>query len=149
MMGIEKGLSRFSVAVSSGYRTETNPPSQADWALLTALFQAQSNNTKDQRQVVLFVYYLKMRYNEEDELILINVYGEVTMDAIKAIYNGIGFTPIQPIPVTGEYEVIITFIAPINKKAVRPPFEYDSMAGNIWMADDFDEPLEDFREYME
>ena len=43
--------------------------------------------------------------------------------------------------------------------AVRTPFERGSMTGlpygrgcmkgKMWMADDFDEPLEDFREYME
>ena len=37
----------------------------------------------------------------------------------------------------------------INAKAVRRPFEYNCMSGEIWMADDFDEPLEDFKEYIE
>jgi len=32
---------------------------------------------------------------------------------------------------------------------IRPPFEYGSMSGNVWMADDFDAPLDDFKEYME
>ena len=31
----------------------------------------------------------------------------------------------------------------------RPPFEYGSMSGKMWMADDFDAPLDDFKEYME
>lgn len=35
------------------------------------------------------------------------------------------------------------------KESVRPSFEYGSMAGKIWMSDDFDEPLDDFKEYME
>ena len=30
----------------------------------------------------------------------------------------------------------------------RPPFQYGSMKGKIWMSDDFNEPLEDFEEYM-
>ena len=28
-------------------------------------------------------------------------------------------------------------------------FEYGSMSGKIWMSDDFDAPLDDFKEYME
>ena len=40
-------------------------------------------------------------------------------------------------------------VSKIQKKAVRPPFEYGSMSGKIWMADDFDAPLDDFKEYME
>ena len=71
------------------------------------------------------------------------------MTAIKAIYDGKGFKPMQPIPVEGEYEVIITFVEPVKRVAVRPPFEYESMAGEIWISDDFNAPLEDFKEYME
>ena len=71
------------------------------------------------------------------------------MHAIEAIYNGTSFMPIQPIPVKEEYKVVITFIEPINNNAVRPPFKFGSMSGKVWMADDFDAPLEDFKEYME
>ena len=35
------------------------------------------------------------------------------MQAIRAVYDGVGFTPKQPIPVQGHYEVVITFIEPI------------------------------------
>ena len=69
------------------------------------------------------------------------------MHSIKAIYDGANFKPVQTIPIKGNYEVIITFLEPIQKPAVRPPFEYGSMSGKIWMADDFDAPLEDFKEY--
>jgi len=71
------------------------------------------------------------------------------MHAIRAIYDGTNFRPIQPIPVNDNYEVVITFIAPVKKDTVRPPFEYGSMSGKIWMSDDFDAPLDDFKEYME
>ena len=37
----------------------------------------------------------------------------------------------------------------IPKETLRPPFEYGSMSGKIWIADDFDAPLDDFKEYME
>ena len=36
------------------------------------------------------------------------------MQAIKAIYDGIQFKPIQPIPVIGQYEVVITFVEQIS-----------------------------------
>jgi len=71
------------------------------------------------------------------------------MQTIKAIYDGVGFRPMQPIPVKENYEVFITFVEPVKKDAVRPPFEYGSMAGKIQMAADFNAPLDDFKEYME
>ena len=36
------------------------------------------------------------------------------MQAVKAIYDGFQFRPIQPIPVIGQYEVVITFIEQIS-----------------------------------
>ena len=33
---------------------------------------------------------------------------------------------------------------PHEKKAVRPPLKFGCLAGQIWMADDFDAPLDDF-----
>ena len=74
------------------------------------------------------------------------------MQTIKAIYDGISFFPKQPVPVKGSYTVEITFLEPIKEQkqaSTRPPFEYGSMTGKIWIADDFDAPLEDFKEYME
>ena len=38
------------------------------------------------------------------------------MQAIKAIYDGFAFTPTQPVPVQGHYDVVITFIEPITNK---------------------------------
>jgi len=40
---------------------------------------------------------------------------------------------------------------PGERAIVRPPFEYGRgcMKGKMWMADDFDAPLDDFKEYME
>ena len=43
------------------------------------------------------------------------------MQAIKAIFDGFTFTPKQPIPVQGQYEVVITFVEPIaNNKDEKP-----------------------------
>ena len=36
------------------------------------------------------------------------------MYAIKALYDGTDFKPKEPIPVTGEYEVVITFTTPVK-----------------------------------
>ena len=35
-----------------------------------------------------------------------------------------------------------------SRTAIRPPFEYESMKGDIWMADDFNAPIDAFEEYM-
>ena len=34
------------------------------------------------------------------------------MHAIKAVYDGVKFTPKQPIPVQGHYDVVILFVEP-------------------------------------
>jgi len=41
------------------------------------------------------------------------------MFAIKALYDGTGFKPKEPIPVNEEYEVVITFTAPVKKSKDR------------------------------
>ena len=41
------------------------------------------------------------------------------MQSIKAIYDGEGFLPSQPVPVQGRYEVIITFVEPAEQNEVR------------------------------
>jgi len=38
------------------------------------------------------------------------------MYAVKAIYDGNYFKPVEPIPVEGKYEVVITFTNPIDTK---------------------------------
>ena len=37
------------------------------------------------------------------------------MYAVKAIYDGANFKPQQPISVNGKYEVVITFLEPLNE----------------------------------
>jgi predicted DNA-binding antitoxin AbrB/MazE fold protein len=37
------------------------------------------------------------------------------MHAIKAVYSGTVFKPIEPVPVDEDYEVVITFTTPIKK----------------------------------
>jgi predicted DNA-binding antitoxin AbrB/MazE fold protein len=79
------------------------------------------------------------------------------MYAIKAIYDGTNFKPMQPIPVKENYEVAIIFIEPVkenagdlNKPKKRPRSEFIGLfEGKVWMSDDFNEPLEEMKEYME
>ena len=81
------------------------------------------------------------------------------MYTVKAVYDGTNFTLKQPIALNGEYEVVITFIGPVNKEAeqslhfLREPDltkvptigEWDLMTS---IPDNFDEPLEEMKEYM-
>jgi len=79
------------------------------------------------------------------------------MHAIKAIYDGVSFNPKQAIPVNGKYEVVITFVEPINedtpnmtKQAKLPRSGALGLwQGKVRMSDDFNEPLEEMKEYME
>ena len=79
------------------------------------------------------------------------------MHAIKAVYDGTKFKPMQPIPVEGIYEVVITFIAPAKEHATSmgastklPRSTIKGLLkGKVRMANDFNEPIEDMKEYME
>ena len=79
------------------------------------------------------------------------------MYAVKAIYDGANFKPRQPISVSGKYEVVITFLEPVKEGIVsdeqlkkRPLSELKGfLKGRVWMANDFNAPLEEMKEYME
>ena len=79
------------------------------------------------------------------------------MQAINAIYDGTTFRAKQPIPVKGQYKVIITFIEPLAESTVvmkqtkkRPISELRGfLKGKVRMSDDFNEPLDEMKEYME
>ena len=79
------------------------------------------------------------------------------MHSIKAIYDENGFTPIQPIPIKGKYEVIITFVNPmsendnVSEQPIKRPLSdlQGILKGKVWMSDDFNDPIEDMKEYME
>ena len=48
-------------------------------------------------------------------------------------------------------QVVLTWQSPLEKPANIEPNkerEFGCLKGQIWMADDFDAPLEDFRDYM-
>jgi len=53
------------------------------------------------------------------------------MTAIKAIYDGTGFQPLQPIPVKGKCEVIITFMDPVDE--IQPDIVTIANAADVEM----------------
>jgi len=72
------------------------------------------------------------------------------MYAIKAFYDGVSFMPEQPVAIKEQYKVIITFVEPVKNAGISDmPYKRGCMKGKMWMADDFDAPLDDFKEYME
>ncbi|MCL2198585.1 MAG: DUF2281 domain-containing protein [Defluviitaleaceae bacterium] len=71
------------------------------------------------------------------------------MYAVKALYDGVNFKPEQPIEIKEQYKVIITFVEPVKKTGIsKLSFKRGCMKGKMWIADDFNAPLEDFEEYM-
>ena len=90
------------------------------------------------------------------------------MFAVKAVYDGNRIEPVQPIEVQGRYEVIITFVQQIddpnsvsqmpqntskNPRVLREPDTskipvLGRLSSSIKISDDFDEPLEEMKEYM-
>ena len=79
------------------------------------------------------------------------------MYTVKAIYDGANFKVEQPISVKGMHKVIITFLEPVTESFIgteqikkRPRSEIiGCLKGQVWMADDFNEPIEELKEYME
>jgi len=80
------------------------------------------------------------------------------MYAVKAIYDGVNFKPIQPVDIEGQYEVVITFLEPTSapvKQSPRlllepvpgKPASIGEFDGLIKIPDDFNESLEEMKEY--
>jgi len=79
------------------------------------------------------------------------------MYTIRARYDGKNFKPMQAIPIKEDCEVLITFLEP-EKKDISNVKELKKLPrstvkgllkGKVWMSDDFNEPLEEMKEYME
>jgi hypothetical protein len=54
------------------------------------------------------------------------------MQAIKAIYDGVQFIPQQPIPVNGQYEVVITFVEQLSVNPVNNAKDKLNSDINFW-----------------
>ena len=50
------------------------------------------------------------------------------MQAIKAFFDGSNFRPSQPVPVHGQYEVVITFVEPIKPVYVSGATNHDELS---------------------
>ena len=69
------------------------------------------------------------------------------MHAIKAVYNGSSFMPKQPIPIQGYYEVVITFIEPIEERIMDKQARIDwlnKIERELELSEDEDELLSNF-----
>jgi antitoxin (DNA-binding transcriptional repressor) of toxin-antitoxin stability system len=55
----------------------------------------------------------------------------------------------EEVAITQDNQPVVKLVGilPANKK--RWPSKAGSAQGMVWMSDDFDEPLEEFKEYME
>jgi len=64
--------------------------------------------------------FITARWNRAKNSIALPLYYVSTscynfnMYAIKALYDGTDFKPKEPIPINGEYEVVITFTSPVK-----------------------------------
>jgi len=72
------------------------------------------------------------------------------MQTVKALYDGTNIRLLQPAPVKDEWEVLVTFVEPTNMSGVEADRRamFGCLKGKINVPDDFNEPLEDFKEYM-
>jgi len=59
-------------------------------------------------------------------------------------------TELLNLAIQGEEIVITQDNKPVAKiSPIKRPLKRGSAKGKVWISDDFDEPLEDFQEYME
>ena len=63
------------------------------------------------------------------------------MQAIKAVYDGVQFKPKQEIPVSGQYEVVITFLEPISTSPAADVQDQINRDINFWK--EFDRLVDD------
>lgn len=69
------------------------------------------------------------------------------LDIIKAKAD---LSKLLDLAIKGEEIVITQNDKPVAKiSPIQRPLKRGSGKGKVWMSDDFDEPLEDFKEYME
>lgn len=69
------------------------------------------------------------------------------MVAIKGHFDGKVIVPDEPVDLVLGQRLVV-HIEPMAEETVAPR-EPGSAKGTVWMAPDFDAPLEDFKEYME
>ena len=81
------------------------------------------------------------------------------MYSVEAIYDGNSFKFERPLSIEGQHKVIITFVETINESdkqdslyILKPDTSktpvLGRLQGTVIIPDDFDEPLEEMKEYM-
>lgn len=69
------------------------------------------------------------------------------LDIAKAKSN---LSKLLELAIKGEEIVITQDNKPVAKiSPIKRPLKRGSAKGKVWMSDDFDQPLEDFQEYLE
>ncbi len=70
----------------------------------------------------------------------------IQLDITEAKSN---LSKLLDLAIKGEEIVITQNSQPVAKiSPIKRPLKRGSAKGKVWMSDDFDEPLEDFQEYM-
>jgi hypothetical protein len=69
--------------------------------------------------------------------------------SVKGTFEEGHITFSEPPPEEGKQEVIVTFLGTSKDENSEPKFRKGgTWKGKIWMAPDFNEPLDDLKEYM-
>jgi len=75
------------------------------------------------------------------------------MYAVNAVYDGVNVKLREPVAVTGHHDVVVLFpglIPSAPQEVKRPRSEIIGLLeGKVWMADDFNDPIDELKEYME
>ena len=72
-----------------------------------------------------------------------------TMTQIDIAQAKADLAKLLDLAIEGEEITIVRDNKPVAKiSPVKRPLKRGSAKGKVWMSDDFDEPLEDFKEYM-
>ena len=67
------------------------------------------------------------------------------LTAVKGTYSNGRIILHEKPPIQEQTEVIVTFL---EKEESRRPRQGGSMNGEVWMADDFNAPLDELNDYM-
>lgn len=93
-----------------------------------------------QTEVLHYIEFLAERYaNEEVEEIKDKTKKRRLFGSMKGTFK---------LPLPEDFDVPMELLDAEQKVALEKKYGYGSLAGKIVMSDDFDEPLEDLKDYM-
>jgi hypothetical protein len=72
------------------------------------------------------------------------------MLVMTGVFENERFIPDKPVSIPQGTKVVVVADAIVEEAAVQPEKKpvFGCLKGQIWMSDDFDEPLDDFKDYM-